>query len=122
MRRRPPRSTRTDTLCPSTTLFRALQQRAPHVAEQLRQVDGEARRGRAVDDPVVVGQRQRPDQARREFLAVPDRLHGRARDAEDGHLGCVRLEGPTSELQSLMYNSYAAFSFDTQQHFAERYG
>src|SRR3546814_1576799 len=112
MVRRPPRSTRTDTLCPYTTLFRSpsrasagLQQRAPHVAEQLRQVDGEARRGRAVDDPVVVGQRQRQDQARREFLAVPDRLHGRARDAEDGQLG--RSEEHTSELQSLMRNSYA---------------
>src|SRR3712207_8620464 len=53
---------------------------------------------RAVDDPVVVGDRDRQHQPRREALAVPDRGHLRARDAEDR-----RSEEHTSELQSRQY-------------------
>src|SRR3546814_6852659 len=84
MIRRPPRSTRTDTLFPYTTLFRS------------RQV------------------------VRLAVLAVCLREHGRDRDA--GHVGIEevteavallvlagRSEEHTSELQSLMRNSYAVF-------------
>src|SRR5690606_17641290 len=53
------------------------------VAEQLRQVGGEARGGGAVDHAVVVAQRQRQHQPRLEGLAVPDRLRLRLRHAED---------------------------------------
>ena len=41
----------------------------------------------AVDDAVVVGERQRQHQPRPELLAVPDRLHRVPRDAEDRDLG-----------------------------------
>src|SRR5690606_14628732 len=56
-----------------------------HVAEQLREIGGEARRGGPVDHAVVVGQRQRQHESRLELLAVPDRLHGRLRHPEDGN-------------------------------------
>ena len=53
------------------------------------QVRREARGERAVDDAVVVGERQRDHQPRHELAPVPDRLHRRARDAEDRDLGRV---------------------------------
>src|SRR3546814_2557876 len=93
MIRRPPRSTRTDTRFPYTTLFRA--QLCPICLERrdaaLPQLHG-------VRPPVVRGGRVRGQlQAR----LVGDRRHGRA-DA-------ARSEAHTSELQSLMRISYAVF-------------
>src|SRR3546814_3775659 len=80
MIRRPPRSTRTDTLFPYTTLFRS----------------AEARR-RAEDDGIR-----------------PDRIIGRWRFIVGIHAPGIfqpagRSEEHTSELQSLMRNSYAVF-------------
>ena len=49
----------------------------------------EARGGGAVDHAVVVGERERQDQARHELAPVPDRLRLRARGAEDRDLGRV---------------------------------
>src|SRR3546814_2130040 len=90
MIRRPPRSTRTDTLFPYTTLFRSVE-----------------------DDPRGAGRRL---QALRKLPSVGRRLRrlsGAARDAggaEDGHRdGHPRSEEHTSELQSLMRISYAVF-------------
>src|SRR3546814_5712641 len=84
MIRRPPRSTRTDTLFPYTTLFRS---RHPHPAHQRRQRGGPA---------VVPGQDRQ-----RQVLA-----HGGARrPPRPGG----RSEEHTSELQSLMRISYAVF-------------
>src|SRR3546814_9482787 len=80
MLRRPPRSTRTDTLFPYTTLFRSLARR---------------RRGR------TVGICMSPSSpTRREFTACGTRR----RDSRP-----VRSEEHTSELQSLMRISYAVF-------------
>src|SRR3546814_10556878 len=87
MIRRPPRSTRTDTLFPYTTLFRS------HRRPQYRGI-GEKRQG-----------------SRRDRLAQDighhgkDRLHERIIDL------CLdrRSEEHTSELQSLMRISYAVF-------------
>src|SRR3546814_8870893 len=76
MIRRPPRSTRTDTLFPYTTLFRS----------PLR---GAGRRVAEVELPVC--------------LAAPVR---RSFPAQEGR---QRSEEHTSELQSLMRNSYAVF-------------
>src|SRR5690606_1844802 len=59
------------------------EQHAAHVRDELREVRGEARGGGAVDDAVVVAQRQRQDEPRRELLAVPHRLRRRLRYAED---------------------------------------
>src|SRR3546814_3590481 len=97
MIRRPPRSTRTDTLFPYTTLFRS------------RPLQGGARRL----------QRHPAEGARRPFrrslrraapCACPHRSVGlcarRATDARGDH---QRSEEHTSELQSLMRISYAVF-------------
>src|SRR3546814_938126 len=79
MIRRPPRSTRTDTLFPYTTLFRSL---------------GDARRGVPHADP-----------ARRADDAAPCRRGVGSSAGRPAH----RSEEHTSELQSLMRISYAVF-------------
>src|SRR3546814_3351091 len=107
MLRRPPRSTRTDTLFPSTTLFRS----------------------------DLVGLRDRRDGCLHEHLAGHQlALLGRQVDVHDGRLGRVdvlqrrgdllaaeleprdqrRSEEHTSELQSLMRISYAVFCLTTK--------
>src|SRR3546814_7315030 len=94
MRRRPPRSTRTDTLFPYTTLFRSGDREAPRAGVEVR---GRARgqRDRRV---------QRADRRGGRLDAGPALRDGR-------HLGLyvVRSEEHTSELQSLMRISYAVF-------------
>src|SRR3546814_5692710 len=93
MIRRPPRSTRTDTLFPYTTLFRSAA--PPHVdrgrlrrTRRLRRSDG---RGAGV------GGDRRHHRRRAEHVPRP-RLSP-----------CRRSEEHTSELQSLMRISYAVF-------------
>src|SRR3546814_8058828 len=85
--RRPPRSTRTDTLFPYTTLFRSL----PPVGD-LAGYGGVHPRHlpRLALDAVGEHQRHQPRRPRRPG-------------------GCIRSEEHTSELQSLMRNSYAVF-------------
>src|SRR3546814_4949632 len=84
MIRRPPRSTRTDTLFPYTTLFRSVRARLPDTF-RLRQSTSAGRAavgaGGGLGHPAAVG----------------------------GRLFRVRSEGHTSELQSLMRISYAVF-------------
>src|SRR3546814_2355931 len=84
MIRRPPRSTRTDTLCPYTTLFRSVLRRLP-----LRDERGRGHRLRHCGG----GHRAR--------RCVRARAVGRWR--------VPRSEEHTSELQSLMRISYAVF-------------
>src|SRR3546814_2465240 len=83
MIRRPPRSTRTDTLCPYTTLFRSRRANRPAT-------------GRA-GLPWICWQR---------FRFCRD-APGNEREAL--LLRCIRSEEHTSELQSLMRISYAVF-------------
>src|SRR3546814_10773450 len=92
MIRRPPRSTRTDTLVPYTTLFRARQ--------------GQADR---IPDPPVGA--DRPD-----ICASPAHDHhaGRLR-RQCRHLPDRRSEEHTSELQSLLRISYAVFCLNKKQ-------
>src|SRR3546814_1805797 len=91
MRRRPPRSTRTDTLFPYTTLFRSLKKRAAfNAAFAGFDIDavaafGETDRERLLQDAGIIRNRLKVD-------AVID-----------------RSEEHTSELQSLMRISYAVF-------------
>src|SRR3546814_10183418 len=122
MIRRPPRSTRTDTLFPYTTLFRS--KRKAGRGEQLaaRSVEREPGRlcrpracnhveppGRRVEgtavEPAVVGKLRTRD--RLQCLKVQDQqrpiVHRDIAAAE------LRSEEHTSELQSLMRNSYAVF-------------
>src|SRR3546814_4532918 len=99
MIRRPPRSTRTDTLFPYTTLFRSVDTgmlgEAPVLdGRQHRQVERVdlGRRGR--QPPGIV---RRQEHAQRPAVAVGDRQRR------------MRSEEHTSEFQSLMRISYAVF-------------
>src|SRR3546814_3368114 len=109
MIRRPPRSTRTDTLFPYTTLFRSI--------EQTRRAAALGADAALVVTPPYV----RPTQAGliAHFRAV----------ADDGELPVVlynvpgrtgRSEEHTSELQSLMRTSYAVFCLKKKTHTSTR--
>src|SRR3546814_3661280 len=89
MIRRPPRSTRTDTLFPYTTLFRSAEPQPANQAADADQAD--------------------EDDAERLGHAV---VHGIGRKVHERHIeaeGRERSEEHTSELQSLMRISYAVF-------------
>src|SRR3546814_10588699 len=83
MIRRPPRSTRTDTLFPYTTLFRSENEKAGPWREQSNQSKGDILRCRCMRLTDV-------------FLSIP-------------YIVLARSEEHTSELQSLMRSSYAVF-------------
>src|SRR3546814_5991352 len=111
MLRRPPRSTRTDTLFPYTTLFRSLVDR---LREQrgLQVAAGRVRGGEEVDHHRALF--QRIGQLEGERLASQV---GRGAEVGCGRAGLERgergrgqrSEEHTSELQSLMRISYAVF-------------
>src|SRR3546814_2132800 len=102
MIRLPPISTRTDTLCPYTTLFRSRSQRVGHLAAGGRPAGHVGAEAVAVALLEEHRGRQRLD-AGLDPDARPHRRH-RLRD-----LRIVRSEEHTSELQSLMRISYAVF-------------
>src|SRR3546814_10560594 len=83
MIRRPPRSTRTDTLFPYTTLFRSGSDGSP-IARPCERARSGGRPGRVI--------------------SIPDGRGGPGRDTR-----VWRSEEHTSELQSLMRISYAVF-------------
>src|SRR3546814_4298829 len=87
MRRRPPRSTRTDTLLPYTTLFRS---------PGTRPLKAHARGQAIAASEDIIGGR----------IGVPRVQRGRADIVADQRR---RSEEHTSELQSLMRISYAVF-------------
>src|SRR3546814_1821451 len=103
MIRRPPRSTRTDTLFPYTTLFRSVLLRLlPALARTA------ARAG--IGHQLGVPRRKLPHGVR--VRGDPHRARGGAgpgRRRLQGAGGRDRSEEHTSELQSLMRNSYAVF-------------
>src|SRR3546814_1656373 len=101
MTRRPPRSTRTDTLFPYTTLFRS----GGHLREAARQC-----RGQGLSRPCPP---PRPPHGggRRSALHGEDRPHRHRR---------ARSEEHTSELQSLMRTSYAIFCLKKKKNITER--
>src|SRR3546814_1495269 len=109
MIRRPPRSTRTDTLFPYTTLFRSVGHRG---------IDGDADAAHQSDDAEAenkgdvtagIAQKTRQDPAK-----------GRTADTcKCSHRSLLRPSGQrseehTSELQSLMRISYAVFCWNTK--------
>src|SRR3546814_9230357 len=105
MIRRPPRSTRTDTLFPYTTLFRSTILHADVVDREA----GEAMAGRLLH----VGPQLRWPRTEQIDRTIHDRA---AHTARIGHrivalriTGAGRSEEHTSELQSLMRISYAVF-------------
>src|SRR3546814_3481191 len=111
MIRRPPRSTRTDTLFPYTTLFRSL--------EQTRQGQQGYAEGGLLPDPW----RQDQSPGKRRYSRCFDLLSARSAPERQGqppeqlqgisgrYRRCAwrRSEEHTSELQSLMRISYAVF-------------
>src|SRR3546814_10670895 len=115
MIRRPPRSTRTDTLFPYTTLFRSSGRRFGHQAAVHALGDGLAA--------------DRASSARQLRARAPDRRFGRGRAAADqiAFLSPVSRQGGrqaprprsaehTSEVQSLMRLSYAVFSWKNKNY------
>src|SRR3546814_6029319 len=122
MRRRPPRSTRTDTLFPYTTLFRSIAvrlaaERRPTLAVNPARIEGGGPNN-VVPDLAVLRVNFRPKAA--------DEIV-RARAAIDAAVADVtakrdvridvhgRSEEHTSELQSLMRISYAVFCLKKQK-------
>src|SRR3546814_8846622 len=101
MIRLPPRSTRTDTLFPCTTLFRAVGRRRRAVDRRQSPAARPAPQRRPAA-PAVQQRDLRPHQG--PVLADVARRHPLALDA-----GRLRSEEHTSELQSLMRISYAVF-------------
>src|SRR3546814_6820709 len=100
MIRRPPRSTRTDTLFPYTTLFRSRLQQA---GEGLARLTGEDRADADEDR----------DEDQRQHVALRQGVDDVERDDADELVierhRVARSEEHTSELQSLMRISYAVF-------------
>src|SRR3546814_10232738 len=102
MVRRPPRGTRTDTLFPYTTLFRARHGAEPSAGAQ-----------RVLQLRRPMGHRP-PGGRSRSARRTVDRGEPRPRH---GTCPCAgRSEEHTSELQSLMRNSYAVFCLKTELH------
>src|SRR3546814_6540207 len=103
MIRRPPRSTRTDSLFPYTTLFRS---RGPVAATRSR-----AARARVSARDRAAGA-ARPDGFRQADGHTAEALRSRRREAlvcTSTRTDPARSEEHTSELQSLMRISYAVF-------------
>src|SRR3546814_10240608 len=144
MRRRPPESTRTDTLFPYTTLFRSQQHRLPVLQLQLVRHDRSCvlpefhlevrRRAAVVADP----DHGKALLDRRAFFLLP-RVKERVRKWMGSGCGCPwvrmspgaglwptppplfrRSEEHTSELPSLMRISYAVVCLKKKRHEIER--
>src|SRR3546814_1564909 len=104
MIRRPPRSTRTDTPFPYTTLFRSKLVDHHHLRDGIGMTSGDHQRHGAAHRMADEGG---PFQARR--LDVARDLAGDRRRDIALRIGFRRSEEHTSELQSLMRISYAVF-------------
>src|SRR3546814_2528143 len=109
MRLRPPRSTRTETLLPYTTLYRSsvqrrIQKRAGHLDRHARAGAILAAGPAGVDQPAIDAAL---GNALLQKIAINRRMTRHERRAEAG--GESRSEEHTSELQSLMRISYAVF-------------
>src|SRR3546814_1021396 len=107
MRRRPPRSTRTDTLFPYTTLFRsedAIRLLVEyHWPGNVRELQNLMQRLAVLSREDVIGAN-----IVRQILPAGQAGEGRSGEPVE-RLRDARSEEHTSELQSLMRNSYAVF-------------
>src|SRR3546814_9708146 len=115
MIRRPPRSTRTDTLCPYTTLFRSDDAVAARDRPQVRWARPFDRDPRGPPHRGIARQRSRRRRRGAPVDASARRLTEPLAFLHTRHAGLVpasnhpRSEEHTSELQSLMRSSYAVF-------------
>src|SRR3546814_2271513 len=105
MIRRPPRSTRTDTLFPYTTLFRSERRSHDHDLDRRVHRGLSARRGSRGLEPQYFRHRRGP-----RLLA-----------GSSGAPGTGRSEEHTSELQSLMRISYAVFCLKKKHNVLQQY-
>src|SRR3546814_1503003 len=123
MRRRPPRSTRTDTLFPYTTLFRSVRdqcvalERGLDLGRQRLGIGGRctvaARLAMHLGD---LAQHRYREQVRRDQERIQTRTIRRPEHRMDQpDLLCRRSEEHTSELQSLMRTSYAVLCLNKKQ-------
>src|SRR3546814_7502990 len=103
MTRRPPSSTRTDTLCPYTTLFRS--GHAVPIGESLLD------RAHQPPQPLRIVQRTAEGILNQKII----QRHAVARGV-DARVDDVRSEEHTSELQSLMRISYAVYCLQKNNH------
>src|SRR3546814_10196423 len=110
MLRRPPRSTRTDTLFPYTTLFRS-ELPAGLLARRNRQHGAQSHLGRRSRRTA-----RRPRQAHRAPHFVSAHFPAIRRTGGAGN----RSEEHTSELQSLMRISYAVFCLKKKTNYKKR--
>src|SRR3546814_7435029 len=123
MIRRPPRSTRTDTLFPYTTLFRSTISARTRPCS-MRSLRSEMLIGRGKRKLPLARPKQRPESRTKKGLMLDTAMKGGARklESERGSASYARRrnrsEEHTSELQSLMRNSYAALCLKkkTTQH------
>src|SRR3546814_9643186 len=121
MIRRPPRSTRTDTLLPYTTLFRSAD-RQGEAAEFQRGAEAVLVGAVVADkDRATAGETgQRHEAADRGALRLagvldlPDQTAGHQHQPGAAFEGRGRSEEHTSELQSLMRTSYAVFCLNKE--------
>src|SRR3546814_8653979 len=97
MIRRPPRSTRTDTLFPYTTLFRSLRLQQNHKSRSIEERH---------DQPEHAVHRITREYRQR---TAGDHQRGKQIKGQDMNHFKIRSEEHTSELQSLMRISYAVF-------------
>src|SRR3546814_2605335 len=125
MRRQPPRSTRTDTLFPYTTLFRSagINPCSPSSASPLRAgalvtpypLDGDTASAggaslRMMPEPAVQKIERKDYNGANALLAPLSRMPCLRQGAQDRDIRTgARSEEHTSELQSLMRTSYAVF-------------
>src|SRR3546814_8445381 len=100
MIRHPPRSTRTDTRLPSTTLVRSLP------GDLGRPILDAQNRGQPIAPPAITTPNVDPEEQRRMAEEEAARL---SRVFFQTAPGTSRSDEHTSELQSLMRNSYAVF-------------
>src|SRR3546814_4742661 len=107
MIRRPPRSTRTDTLFPYTTLFRSLAPPADFVAAWHAA-------------PMLLEIGAAHDAAAKGFYLVPPRVTRDGMRTGLRSATTARSEEHTSELQSLMRNSYAVFCLKKKKHITKK--
>src|SRR3546814_5529685 len=103
MIRRPPRATRTDTLCPYTTLFRSMDPDVPLIVPE---VNPDAIAGYVKKNIIA-----NPNCSTAQLVVALKPLHDVAKinRVVVSNYQSVRSEEHTSELQSLMRISYAVF-------------
>src|SRR3546814_4806120 len=108
MIRHPPRSTRTDTPFPYTTLFRSLANVSTGLCRSFVDLDH-------CESPVLIAQHPFEGVDRR-FLVLEFQRFGRIADGSESLKDSMRSEEHTSELQSLMRISYAVFCLKKTHH------